>query len=336
MNRMTDGITNYGALPGSIYDQPPEESEAVFVLPEFAGSFSTDSKYPTSRDSSSPNSGAHDSAATPTMSESLAQRRRVPIPADCDLDSAKLHTVSSVKSKRFRTRHAPLQTHIWKHAAKAANVEMNQHVFALDLFHVWAQLAPYVSFESLIVLGDAVITATSKQPVLAKDRDAAAIYQDLVKFVEQFTRFRGRPSCVRALPLISPGADSPKESEERLSLVAHGIPQPVANYVVPDAAFASGAPITLDLAWPEFKVAVEYDGDHHRTSKTQWRRDQEKRGMLVGRRWLVFIATAASIANEDTRAEFAFNVARALASRGAVFEFHVVAMSLEELAQSLL
>lgn len=193
-----------------------------------------------------------------------------------------------------------------------------------------------VSFESLIVLGDAVITATSKQPVLAKDRDAAAIYQDLVKFVEQFTRFRGRPSCVRALPLISPGADSPKESEERLSLVAHGIPQPVANYVVPDAAFASGAPITLDLAWPEFKVAVEYDGDHHRTSKTQWRRDQEKRGMLVGRRWLVFIATAASIANEDTRAEFAFNVARALASRGAVFEFHVVAMSLEELAQSLL
>ena len=54
-----------------------------------------------------------------------------------------------------------------------------------------AQLAPYVSFESLIVLGDAVITATSKQPVLAKDRDAAAIYQDLVKFVEQFTRFRG-------------------------------------------------------------------------------------------------------------------------------------------------
>lgn len=51
---------------------------------------------------------------------------------------------------------------------------------------------PVCFFESLIVLGDAVITATSKQPVLAKDCDAAAIYQDLVKFVEQFTRFRGR------------------------------------------------------------------------------------------------------------------------------------------------
>ena len=341
MNRMTDGITNYGALPGSIYDQPPEESEAVFVPPEFAGSFSADSKYPTSRDSSLPNSGAHDSAATPTMSESLAQRRRdmvarcteeakragkkllfgmttslalqsVPIPADCDLDSAKLHTVSSVKSKRFRTRHAPLQTHIWKHAAKAANVEMNQHVFALDLFHVWAQLAPYVSFESLIVLGDAVIAATSKQPVLAKDRDAAAIYQDLVRFVEQFTRFRGRPSCVRALPLISPGADSPKESEERLSLVAHGIPQPVANYVVPDAAFASGAPITLDLAWPEFKVAVEYDGDHHRRFRKQYVRDQQKRRRLRQLGWTVIEVFADDLWNTAKQRAFAQEVATAM------------------------
>ena len=39
MNRMTDGITNYGALPGSIYDPPPEESETVFVPLEFAGHF---------------------------------------------------------------------------------------------------------------------------------------------------------------------------------------------------------------------------------------------------------------------------------------------------------
>ena len=76
MNSMTDGITNYGALPDSMYDPLPEESEAVFVPPEFAGSFSADSKYPTSRDSSSPNSGAHDSAAALTMSESLAQRKR--------------------------------------------------------------------------------------------------------------------------------------------------------------------------------------------------------------------------------------------------------------------
>lgn len=39
MNRMTDGITNYGALPGSIYDQPPEESEAVLFRLNLRGHF---------------------------------------------------------------------------------------------------------------------------------------------------------------------------------------------------------------------------------------------------------------------------------------------------------
>ena len=62
--------------------------------------------------------------------------------------------------------------------------------------------------------------------------------------------------------------------------------------------FRSGAPVTLDLAWPEFKVAIEYDGDHHRTNKTQWRRDQEKRSKLVARQWITFVATAANLADE--------------------------------------
>lgn len=142
--------------------------------------------------------------------------------------------------------------------------------------------------------------------------------------------------CVRALPLIMPGVDSPKESEERLSLLTHGIPQPVVNYVVPDMTFRSGAPVTLDLAWPEFKVAIEYDGDHHRTNKTQWRRDQEKRSKLVARQWITFVATAANLADEAACAEFSFNVARALALRGAIFDFQVIAMSIEQLAETRL
>lgn len=173
-----------------------------------------------------------------------------------------------------------------KHAAKAANVEMNQHVFALDLFHVWAQLAPYVSFESLIVLpGDAVITATSKQPVLAK-----VVWLRIYRSGEvrgAFNRFRGRrPAFELAsihLVLIA--------QRIRRTTLSGGAWDSTAGCELCGAGrgFCIWSSLTLDLAWPEFKVAVEYDGDHHRTSKTQWRRDQEKRGMLVGRRWLVFI-----------------------------------------------
>ena len=168
----------------------------------------------------------------------------VPLPVDCDLDESLLHTVSSAKNKRIRVKNSPLCTHIWKHVARAGVVEISRNVYALDLFHTWAQLSAHVSLRTLIVLGDAIITAMSRQPALSQGRDAVTIYHDLIRFVEELPHFKGRTMCVRALSLIMPGVDSPKESEERLSLLTHGIPQPVVNYVVPDMTFRSGAPVT--------------------------------------------------------------------------------------------
>ncbi|NMM97239.1 hypothetical protein G1C97_0188 [Bifidobacterium sp. DSM 109959] len=259
----------------------------------------------------------------------------VPLPMDCDLDSYELHTVSSSRDQRVRVRGLPIHPHIWKHASTAEKVRVDQNVYALDLFHVWAQLATHMTLESLIVLGDSMITAIARQPLLAGGRTAPMVYGDLKRFVEDLSGFKGRLACQRALTLIMPGSDSPKESEERLALRSHGIPQPVLNYEVPGAAFRSAVAITLDMAWPEQKVAVEYDGDHHRTDKMQWRRDQEKRDKLRGRQWIVFVATAASLADADARAEFAFNVARALASRGAVFAFSVLPKTMRQLSISL-
>lgn len=75
----------------------------------------------------------------------------------------------------------------------------------------------------------------------------------------------------------------------------------MTNYTVPGATFSNGAPITLDLAWPEFRVAIEYDGDHHRTDKNQWRRDNDKRELLRHHHWIVIIATAANMADEHPK-----------------------------------
>ena len=70
------------------------------------------------------------------------------------------------------------------------------------------------------------------------------------------------------------------ESETRITTTQYGLPRAVTNYTVPGATFSNGEPITLDLAWPEFRVAIEYDGDHHRTDKAQWRRDNDKMNRL--------------------------------------------------------
>lgn len=265
------------------------------------------------------------------MTTSLALQL-VPFPAECDLESDALHTVSSAKNRRIRARNSALRTHLWKHVTTARKVSINGYVLALDLFHVWAQLSTHLSFASLIVLGDSIVTSTSNQPHLAKGRNADAVYADLIRFIQELPLFKGRESCIRALPLIMPGSGSPKESELRLALLRHGVPCPELNYVMPNLRFASGVAMTIDMAWPGCKVAVEYDGDHHRTDKTQWRRDQEKRSRLLGRGWAVFVATASTIQDESAAAEFAFAVARALALRGCDFEFRILAMPLERLA----
>lgn len=305
-------------------------------------------------------------AAQPTLHESLADRRRdtvqrctdaaksagkrllfgmttslalqsVPIPDDCDLDLdvTQLHTVSSSDDRRKRLADPSITAHVWQPLTQHpdANVRINQHVYALDLFHTWAQLAHHLTVESLIVLADAIITAITRQPKLAQGRDAETIRRALMGFADTLPRFRGKRDCQTAALLIRAGADSPTETRERLSLLKHGLPEMVLNHVVSGITFRSGSAMTLDMAWPEHRVAVEYDGDHHRTDKAQWRRDQEKRDRLRSRGWLIFIATGATIADAGARAEFAFHVARALMSRGAEFSFRVLEAPIESVAR---
>lgn len=52
---------------------------------------------------------------------------------------------------------------------------------------------------------------------------------------------------------------SPRETLTRLIVLAHGFPPPVMNFHV----VVDHADRYLDLAWPEFQVAVEYNGADH-------------------------------------------------------------------------
>ena len=257
----------------------------------------------------------------------------VPLPKDCDIDPAELHTVSDSHRTRIRAIVPPTTPHIWKPLSDAHNVRINKHVYALDLIHTWAQLAAHISLESLVILGDAILTAIARKPGLANGRTADGIYQDFVRQVTELPKFNAKSKCMIALAFITPRVDSPMESKTRIATTKFGLPPAVTNYTVPGATFSNGAPITLDLAWPEFRVAIEYDGDHHRTDKNQWRRDNDKRELLRHHHWIVIIATAANMADEPSQAELAYRVGRQLALRGAVFDFTLTATPLDELAR---
>lgn len=250
----------------------------------------------------------------------------VPLPERCDLDMTKLHTVSSTQGRRPRHVRRDVHPHVWRHFGKDDRIRLNQSVSVLGLFHVWAQLAIHLSLEALVTLGDAIVTSEARR----LKRDPGLVLQDLVRFIDALPSFRGRKACVQALRFVRPRVDSPMESKVRLSLEAHGVPRGVAGHELHGLAFASGRTMTVDLAWPESKVALEYDGDQHRTDQAQWRWDKEKRDRMRSHDWLVITATAANLATEQMRAELAFSVARALASRGVDFAFHVTARPLED------
>jgi very-short-patch-repair endonuclease len=85
------------------------------------------------------------------------------------------------------------------------------------------------------------------------------------------------------------------ETRLRLILIGAGLPDPAVNEWVRDGY---GAPIHRpDLSWPQWKVALDYDGRHHRerddeesvwagqASDWRQRQDESRRDLLGDHGW---------------------------------------------------
>jgi hypothetical protein len=89
--------------------------------------------------------------------------------------------------------------------------------------------------------------------------------------------------CQTALSLMDGGAQSPKETWLRLVLIDAGFPRPVTQIRVTDGRLVA----YLDLGWEEPMVALEYDGDHHRTDRPQYVKDIRRAEMVDRQGWTV-------------------------------------------------
>jgi len=102
---------------------------------------------------------------------------------------------------------------------------------------------------------------------------------------------RGRRRLVAVVADADARAESPPETRLRLALNgATGIPKPTPQLVVLDerGRFVG----RVDFGWRELRTALEYQGDHHRADKRQWRRDAVRTTELAGCGWLVLPVTA--------------------------------------------
>ncbi len=124
-------------------------------------------------------------------------------------------------------------------------------------------------------------------------------------------RIRGWVRAERVFGLADGRAQSPPESEVRVRLVLHGLPPPVPQHPV---RVRSGRLLHPDLAWPEYRVAVEYDGAYH-SDPEQMHVDRRRLNELVDAGWIVLHVTSRRL-----RSDFAGvvrEVREALRSRGA-------------------
>jgi len=91
-----------------------------------------------------------------------------------------------------------------------------------------------------------------------------------------------------AVALVDPKSESPMETRLRLLLIAAGLPAPITQYKLMATA-RDGRPrfvARLDFAYPEYRLALEYDGDHHRDRVTH-RFDMERQNDLHVLGWTV-------------------------------------------------
>lgn len=82
------------------------------------------------------------------------------------------------------------------------------------------------------------------------------------------------------------------ESWVRVTLALAGVPRPEPQLVVRDEL--GGFVARVDLAWPDQRLVVEYDGDHHR-DRAVWVRDLRRREELERLGWTVLVVTAADV-----------------------------------------
>jgi hypothetical protein len=149
----------------------------------------------------------------------------------------------------------------------------------------WCNLAAMgiLDLDELIVLGDAVV---HHRRGIQLDQLAAA--------VTQRRGARGRRLMAEALPQLRPRNNSPMETRARLLFLRGGLPEPELNVVINDRA--SGQWLSdSDFVWREARVVAEFDGDHHRTNRTQWQNDVARRENLQDDGWAFVQLTYASV-----------------------------------------
>lgn len=161
----------------------------------------------------------------------------------------------------------------------------------------------------IVIIVDALITTAENYPGLREGRPIFSV-QDIEQRLDEWGRFTGCARVRDALPSARERVESPKETETRLQIIAAGLPEPEGQHEVYDRGRLVAR---VDLAYPDLRIAIEYEGDGHRTSRDQWRRDIQRQRELEDLGWVVIRVTELDL--RDGGASLLTRIRKAIASR---------------------
>lgn len=143
----------------------------------------------------------------------------------------------------------------------------------------WAQLAESLRVEDLVAAGDWILSQGDSRAEL----DAVA----------RTARRRGAVALREAVALVRHGSESPRESIVRCILVRADLPEPELNWTL--CTHAGTFVARLDMAYPQHRVAVEYDGRQH-ADPEQFRRDADRWRAIAEEGWTLIRVVAHHLA----------------------------------------
>jgi hypothetical protein len=215
-----------------------------------------------------------------------------PVPHDWPLEV-------SVPPGAYRPRRRRLRVHVRDLLAEDAAAHRGLPVTSGP--QTWLDLAAVLPPPELVAVGDALQRAGHL------DRDA------LVGRLARADGVRGVVQARQWAPLLSPLAMSRPESVVRCVLIQAGLPHPRPQVEIKSQ---SGRVVAhSDLGWPQWRVAVEYEGRQH-AERGQFGRDLDRYSLMAADGWLTIRYGANHLRRPEVIVDRA---ARALRSRGAIW-----------------
>lgn len=191
-------------------------------------------------------------------------------------------------------------------------VRVHRGLRLVDPATTWVQLGARLTVDDLVAAADFLLTGTEPYD----GRAPLCTPSELEAALVAHPGCRGAASLRSALTLARCGPLSRRESLLRLDLVRAGLPEPVANHRVLDTDGTLLA--MIDLAYPGYRVGIEYQSDLHRNPR-KWRRDVRRLERLADAGWVIVQATSDDVSVDGGLRDsvlFAERVRRRLRARG--------------------